>query len=160
MPWKIPLSNVHHMCTCHNMRRLNNNPILNWVYRCSPAMTLLQFHTQEIKWPKHSHVCHLKQVHSLEVIGPVLPSCMYELCRLLQDTQDGQFAASFSVHQLSVAFNIPSVAHQDPWDPTHDSGLSTEQMEYFKESTVPSNLCMKELHCQNSVFSWKGPEQS
>ena len=43
--------------------------------------------------------------HSLEIQGPLLPSCLTELHSLIEKQTEGSFTATYSVHEPTTPFN-------------------------------------------------------
>ena len=103
------------------------------------------------------------QVHSLEINGPILPSCMYGLCELLKDTQSGNYAVTATPYQHSIAFNMKCATTNNNQMNTinlisqqfHSScGLVLSQVEYHKQFPVLSKSFLKDLSCKNGLYSW------
>ena len=100
-------------------------------------------------------------MHSLEVTGPILPSCTFGLCKLLEDTQSGRYTVTTTPYQHSVAFNTKLTATETNqvknlnYDQSHSTfGLASKQIEYHQQNPVLSKSFLKDLSCQNGRYSW------
>ena len=96
-------------------------------------------------------------MYSLEISGPLLPGCMYELCHLLKASQIGDFKATFSAHQPSVAFNVPSSKTEGKCTPSGSNlehSISCGQWKHYQEAEQLKGTFLKELNCKDNLFTW------
>ena len=99
----------------------------------------------------------LFQLYSLDISGPILPGCLYELCHLLKSSQEGDFKATLSAHQPSVAFNVPGIETKDNCFPSGcvlQQSISRGQWKHYQEADQLKGICLKELSCKDKLFSW------
>ena len=100
------------------------------------------------------------QLYSLEISGPLLPGCLFEICQLLKTSQKGTFKATFCTHQPSVAFNVPSSHMKSESEgfvccgSDLDEGISSRQRKHYQESEQLSGSCLKELTCSEGLYTW------
>lgn len=95
----------------------------------------------------------------MEISGPILPGCVYELSQLLKASQNGDFKATLSAHQPTVAFNVPSRKTQSddkslPFGPHLEHSISQGQLKYYQEGEQLKGNCLKELDCKDGLFTW------
>jgi len=99
-------------------------------------------------------------LYTLEVTGPILPGCVYELFQLLKASQKGNFKANLSAHQPTVAFNVPHSNIKSENIPTANGSclqqsLSHGQLKYYKEAEEMNAGCfLKDLKCTAGLFTW------
>ena len=100
------------------------------------------------------------QLYSLEISGPLLPGCLFEICQLLKTSQKGTFKATFGTHQPSVAFNVPSSHPKSESEGFVFCGsdleecISSGQWKHYQESEQLSGSCLKELTCSEGLYTW------
>ena len=100
------------------------------------------------------------QLYSVELSGPLLPGCLFEMCQLLKTSQKGTFKATFSTHQPSVAFNVPSGHTKSESEEFFscgsdlEEGISSGQWKHYQESEQLSGSCLKELTCSEGLYTW------
>lgn len=88
-----------------------------------------------------------------------MPGCVYELTQLLKASQKGHFKATFSAHQPSVAFNVPSKNVESgsksmPRGSRLEHSISQGQLKYYQETEQLKGNCLKELDCKDGLFTW------
>lgn len=106
---------------------------------------------------KHQQAKAMTQLCSLEISGPILPGCLYELCHLLKESQGGDFKATFFVHQPSVAFNVPSMKTEENYLQSEcplQQSISHGQWRHYQEAEKLQDMCLKDLSCKDKLFSW------
>ncbi|KAL9968286.1 hypothetical protein ACROYT_G026640 [Oculina patagonica] len=106
---------------------------------------------------KHQQAKGMKQLYSLEISGPLLPGFTYELCHLLKASQKGNFKATFSAHQPSVAFNVPNHEIENNYiasDCYLERSISSGQWKHYQEVEQLKGNCLKELNCKDGLFTW------
>ena len=110
------------------------------------------------EWHSCKIVCIVSfQLYSLEISGPLLPGCMYELCHLLKASQIGDFKAIFSAHQPSVAFNVLSPKTEGKCTPSGSNlehSTSCGQWTHYQEAEQLKGTFLKELNCKDNLFTW------
>jgi len=83
---------------------------------------------------------------------------MYELCHLLKASQNGDFKATFSAHQPSVAFNVATLETEDkictPSGSNLEHSITCGQWKHYQEAEQLKGTFLKELNCKDNLFTW------
>ena len=87
-----------------------------------------------------------------------MPQQLTQLCRLLGQTQNGEYSVAMSTHTFTTAFNL-SKKH-DLQEETEDvplpmAGLSSNDVEHFTKSSSLDKKSLRQLHCFNHKYSWQ-----
>lgn len=108
---------------------------------------------------KHLEAKGMAQLHTIEISGPILPGCVYELSQLLKASQKGNFKATLSANIPTVAFNVPKRNTKSETvsvgNGSHlQQSLSQGQLKYYQDAEQLNGCCLKELECKGGFFTW------
>ncbi|XP_068747682.1 protein downstream neighbor of Son-like [Montipora capricornis] len=108
---------------------------------------------------KHLEAKGMAQLHTIEISGPILPGCVYVLSQLFKASQKGNFKATLSANQPTVAFNVPKRNTNSETvsmgNGSHlQQSLSQGQLKYYQDAEQLNGCCLKELECKGGFFTW------
>lgn len=99
----------------------------------------------------------IRQVHILEIAGPILPHHVHTLSSLLQRTQSSDFSLTFNTHEPTYPFNI-NCASEDSSSVINRQVLDMEGSVYdsfFSCKSIAERLTsIHELSCDDRGYTW------
>lgn len=108
---------------------------------------------------KAHHPSGMKESHSLEITGPIMPHTIHSLTLMLKSAQKGNFAANFHTHEPTSVFNIPlKLEHQE--DKDHSSGelsnygLHPETLTQLMQQPTIGKSSIKHIEMDNYKYTW------
>ena len=109
--------------------------------------------------PVSNIIFYYFQLYSLDISGPLLPGSLYDLCQLLKVSQEGNFTATLSAYQPSVALNVPLRKKESGFKPIvresyTESSVSSLQLAHYQQPQSLEKVCLKELKCKGGLFTW------
>jgi len=98
-----------------------------------------------------------KETHFLEVSGHIMPQQLTQLCRLMEQTQNGEYFVTLSTQTFTTAFNFPrkSALQQSGYEPSPIAGLSASDIKHFTVSSLLDKKSLQQLHCSNHKYGWE-----
>lgn len=99
----------------------------------------------------------IRQVHILEVGGPVLPHHVHTMSSLLQNTQHNNFTLTFNTHEPTHPFNIKcSSQNEDTPDIRPTLNMQNSKFDsFFSGQGISDRLTSThELVCDKDGYSW------
>ena len=99
----------------------------------------------------------IRQVHILEVGGPVLPHHVHTMSSLLQNTQHNNFTLTFNTHEPTYPFNIKcSSQNEDTPDVRQTLNMQNSKFDsFFSGQGISDRLTSThELVCDKDGYSW------
>jgi len=76
----------------------------------------------------------------------------------LKASQNGDFKATFSAHQPSVAFNVATLETEDkictPSGSNLEHSITCGQWKHYQEAEQLKGTFLKELNCKDNLFTW------
>ncbi|XP_071135392.1 protein downstream neighbor of son homolog [Mytilus edulis] len=101
---------------------------------------------------------NIRQVHILEVAGPVLPHHVHTISSLLHRTQNQDFSLTFNTHEPSQPFNVKCLpGEENIVENCRRSFLMEDQMydSFFSGQCIADRLtCIHELTCEKEGYTW------
>ncbi|KAJ7391762.1 hypothetical protein OS493_016049 [Desmophyllum pertusum] len=105
---------------------------------------------------KHQQAKGMAQLYSLEISGPLLPGCLYELCHLLKASQKGHSSHLVCTPSIS-GLQCPSLESEDKYIPSGsylEQSISYGQWKHYREAEQMKGNCLKDSNVKNSLFTW------
>ncbi|XP_078264899.1 protein downstream neighbor of Son [Rhinoraja longicauda] len=106
------------------------------------------------------HPSGMKESHSLEITGPIMPHTIHSLTLMLKSAQRGNFTANFRTHEPTSVFNVPlKLEHQE--DKDHSSGelsnygLHPETLTQLVQQPTIGKSSIKHIEMNNYKYTWK-----
>lgn len=96
-------------------------------------------------------------MHYLEISGHVMPQQLTHLCKLMRETQNGEYSVTMSTETFTTAFNFPRECNIEESDnePLPIAGLSAEDVKHFTmTSSTLDKKSLRQLHCSNHKYTW------
>jgi len=97
------------------------------------------------------------EIHYLEITGSIMPQQFTQLCRLMAETQNGQFSVALSTMPPTVAFNFPAHEQADHISneaATSMAGLNDIDVKHFTSLSTLNKQAIQRLHCHHHKYNW------
>ena len=102
----------------------------------------------------------IREYHSLEIFGPLLPSNVHSITQLLTVTQDDGYTANLYNHEPTIQFSsVPTDSNvlgmTERRDKLVNCELSRELLGYLTQGDDPEDhVTVKELVSKDRQYSW------
>uniref|UniRef100_UPI00398F0C9F protein downstream neighbor of son homolog n=1 Tax=Pristiophorus japonicus TaxID=55135 RepID=UPI00398F0C9F len=102
----------------------------------------------------------MKESHSLELTGPIMPHSLHSLTLMLKSAQRGTFTASLHTHEPTSVFNVALKMEQHEnkdrfSDELCNSGLHPETLNQLIQQPTFGKSSMKHLEMNDYKYTWK-----
>ena len=86
-----------------------------------------------------------------------MPQQLTQLCRLMRQTQNGEYSVTMSTHTFTTAFNFPRKydLQKGENEPSPMAGLSADDVKHFTMTSSLDKRSLQQLHCSNHKYSWE-----
>ncbi|XP_051870355.1 protein downstream neighbor of son homolog [Pristis pectinata] len=106
------------------------------------------------------HPSGMKESHSLEITGPIMPHTLHSLTLMLKSAQKGNFTASFHSHEPTSVFNVAlKLEHHEGKDCSSGElsnyGLHPETLNQLMKQPTIGKSSMKHLEMKDYKYTWK-----
>ncbi|XP_069744917.1 protein downstream neighbor of son homolog [Narcine bancroftii] len=121
------------------------------------TMQTLKARSTNIKMP---HSSGMKESHSLEITGPIMPHALHSLSLMLKSAQKGNFTANFHSHEPTSVFNVAlKLECQEGKDHSSSEqsnfGLHRETLNQLMQQPTIGKFSIKHLEMNDYKYTWK-----
>ncbi|XP_067849329.1 protein downstream neighbor of son homolog isoform X2 [Heptranchias perlo] len=121
------------------------------------TMQTLKARSINVKTQNHSG---MKDSHSLEITGPIMPHSLHSLTLMLKSAQKGTFTASLHSHEPTSVFNVALNMEQHEnkdlaSDNLSNSGLQPATLNQLMQHPTFGKSSMKHLEMNDYKYTWK-----
>ncbi|XP_067897210.1 protein downstream neighbor of son homolog isoform X4 [Heterodontus francisci] len=121
------------------------------------TMHTLKARSINVRTQNHSG---MKESHSLEITGPIMPHSLHSLTLMLKSAQKGTFTASLHTHEPTSVFNVALKMEQHEnkdlsSDELSNSGLHPETLNQLMQQPTFGKSSMKHLEMNDYKYTWK-----
>ncbi|KAF7209018.1 protein downstream neighbor of son homolog isoform X2 [Nothobranchius furzeri] len=98
-----------------------------------------------------------QNISSLEITGPILPSSLHAITRLLQLTQKGTFSAALYTHAPSAIMNVNTskLQHSSGSVDPAGFGLPPASFQHLEQPSSLGKAALTHIYMRDSSYTWK-----